>query len=99
MSTIALPLHRRRSRRGPSAPRLLSVALVPGSASAVDAVPAMTARDAQARLVALGLLPPSAATGAWNPRTVEAVRRYQEASGLEPSGVAGAATARLLRAA
>ncbi|MGX6447859.1 peptidoglycan-binding domain-containing protein, partial [Patulibacter sp. S7RM1-6] len=37
--------------------------------------------------------------GTWNPRTVEAVRRYQEDRGLAPSGVPGVATARLLRAA
>lgn len=96
--TFAHPLHLRRRRSGrPS--RLLAVALVPGTASSLDAVPAIPAADAQARLVELGLLAPEAATGAWNPPTVEAVRRYQAAYGLEPSGVAGPGTADHLIAA
>ncbi|MDO9410689.1 peptidoglycan-binding domain-containing protein [Patulibacter sp.] len=96
MSTLAHPAHLLRPRRRP-APGLLALALLPGAASAVDAVPAIDARAAQARLVDLGLLRPSAATGTWNPSTAEAVRRFQLDRGLEPSGVAGAATARRLR--
>lgn len=98
MSTIAHPLVRPRSRRRPS-PRLIAVALLPGSASAADAVPAIHARAAQDRLVALGLLAPTAATGTWNATTVDAVRRFQVARGLEPSGVAGTRTAGRLLAA
>lgn len=98
MSTIAHPQVRPRSRRRPS-PRLLAVALLPGSASAADAVPAIDARAAQARLVELGLLAPDAATGTWNATTVAAVRRFQADRGLEPSGVAGTTTAGRLRAA
>lgn len=99
MSTTAQPLFltrpqprpRRRPRRRAS-PRLLAVALLPGAASAVDAVPAIDARAAQDRLVALQLLPAHAATGTWNPSTADAVRRFQARSGLDPSGVAGSAT-------
>lgn len=98
MSTIAHPLHLHRRRPRGSA-RLLAVALLPGAASSADAVPAIPAADAQARLVALGLLPATAATGAWNPPTVDALRRYQAACGIEPSGVAGARTAERLLAA
>jgi peptidoglycan hydrolase-like protein with peptidoglycan-binding domain len=98
MSTIAHPSFLLRPRRRPS-PRLLAVALLPGAASAVDAVPAIDARQAQGRLVALGLLPARQATGTWNPPTAEAVRRFQADCGLEPSGVAGSATARRLLAA
>jgi len=98
MSTIAHPVHLPRLRRRPT-PRLLAVALLPGAASAVDAVPAIAAAAAQDRLVALGLLPASAATGTWNPPTAEAVRRFQAERGLDPSGVAGSATAGRLLAA
>jgi peptidoglycan hydrolase-like protein with peptidoglycan-binding domain len=99
MSTIAhLPLLPLRPRRRP-APRLLAVALLPGAASAADVVPAIDAGGAQARLVDLGLLPARAATGRWNPPTVEAVRRFQADCGLDPSGVPGTATARRLLAA
>lgn len=100
MSTFVQPLHlnlgRRRSRRSG---RLLAVALVPGAASSAEIVPAIPAAAAQARLVELGLLPASAATGAWNPPTVDAVRRYQATCGLEPSGVAGPGTVDRLLAA
>jgi murein L,D-transpeptidase YcbB/YkuD len=104
MSTTALPLHHLRPRRRSSprrrpTPRLLAVALLPGAASAADAVPAIGAGVAQGRLVDLGLLPADAVTGAWNPPTVDAVRRFQADRGLEPSGVAGEATARRLLAA
>jgi peptidoglycan hydrolase-like protein with peptidoglycan-binding domain len=85
-------------RRRPST-RLLAVALLPGAAAGADAVPAIDAGQAQARLVHLGLLPEAAATGAWNASTVDAVRRFQADRGLEPSGVAGAATAGRLLAA
>ncbi len=99
MSTVAHhPVHLVRPRRRPSA-RLLAVALLPGAASAVDVVPAIDARAAQARLVELGLLPVDAATGTWNAPTAEAVRRFQAQRGLEPSGVAGSATAGRLLAA
>lgn len=91
MSTFVQPLHLHRRRPRKSA-RLLAVALLPGAASSVDAVPAITAADAQARLVQLGMLGPESATGAWNPATLEAVRRYQAAYGLEPSGIAGPIT-------
>jgi peptidoglycan hydrolase-like protein with peptidoglycan-binding domain len=104
MSTTASPLLHLRLRRPSSprrhpSPRLLAVALLPGAASAAEVVPAIDARAAQARLVDLGLLSPPAATGTWNPSTVDAVRRFQAARGLEPSGVAGTATARGLLAA
>jgi peptidoglycan hydrolase-like protein with peptidoglycan-binding domain len=99
MSTIAHPSSLLRPRRRPSPPRLLAVALLPGAASAIDAVPAIGAHQAQDRLVALGLLPEHAATGTWNPSTAEAVRRFQAGCGLEPSGVAGTATAGRLLAA
>ncbi len=79
--------------------RLLAVALLPGAASAADEVPAISAADAQDRLVALGLLPVAAATGTWNPSTADALRHYQASCGLEPSGVAGSQTARRLLAA
>lgn len=92
MTTVVHSLPLARPRRRPS-PRFLAVALVPGAASAADAVPAIAAHRAQSRLVDLGLLSTAAATGSWNPPTVEAVRRFQAARGLEPSGVAGAATA------
>lgn len=98
MTAIAHPLHLHRRRSRGSA-RLLAVALLPGTASSVDAVPAIPAADAQTRLVALGLLPAAAATGAWNRPTADAVRRYQAACGLEPSGVAGSVTAERLLAA
>lgn len=98
MSTFAQPLHLHRRRPRASA-RLLAVALLPGAASSIDAVPAITAADAQARLVELGMLAPEAATGAWNPPTVDAVRRYQAAYGLEPNGVAGPVTVDRLLAA
>lgn len=98
MSTFVQPLHLHRRRPRGSA-RLLAVALLPGAASSIDAVPAITAADAQARLVQLGMLAPEAATGAWNPPTVEAVRRYQATYGLEPSGIAGPVTADRLLAA
>ena len=49
--------------------------------------------------IALGLLPASAATGTWNPPTADAVRRFQADRGLDPSGVAGSATAGRLFAA
>jgi murein L,D-transpeptidase YcbB/YkuD len=101
MSSFAHPIHLHLRRRRPGrSGRLLAVALVPGAASSAEVVPAMRAAEAQARLVRLGLLDADAATGAWNPSTVEAVRRYQAACGIEPSGVAGPATAdRLLLAA
>ncbi len=98
MIAIAPPLHLHR-RRSRGSRRLVAVALLPGAASQVDAVPAIAAADAQARLVALGLLSADAATGAWNPTTVDAVRRYQAGCGLEPSGVAGSVTAQRLLAA
>lgn len=98
MSTFAQPIHLYRRRPRASA-RLLAVALLPGAASSIDAVPAITAADAQARLVELGMLAPEAATGAWNPSTVEAVRRYQAAYGLEPNRVAGPVTVDRLLAA
>lgn len=98
MSTIAHPAHLLRPRRRP-APGLLALALLPGAASRVDAVPAIDARAAQSRLVELGLLPASAATGTWNPPTAEAGRRFQADRGLEQSGVAGTATAGRLLAA
>lgn len=97
MSTIAHPSFLLRPRRRPS-PRLLAVALLPGTASALDAVPAIPAREAQGRLVDLGLLPEGAATGAWNAPTVAAVRRFQADCGLDQSGVAGTATATRLLA-
>jgi len=100
MSTFAHPLHLNLRRRRTHRPgRLLAVALVPGAASSAEIVPAIPAADAQARLVALGLLPASAATGAWNPSTVDAVRRYQATCGLEPSGVPGPVTVDRLLAA
>ena len=92
MTTVVHSLPLARPRRRPS-PRFLAVALLPGAASAADAVPAIAAHRAQSRLVDLGFLPSTAATGSWNPPTVDAVRRFQVACGLEPSGVAGAATA------
>jgi murein L,D-transpeptidase YcbB/YkuD len=101
MSTIAhphRPLHLLRPRRRP-APRLIAVALLPGAASAADLVPAIAAREAQDRLVDLGLLPEAAATGTWNAPTADAVRRFQTGRGLEPSGVAGSCTAERLLAA
>ncbi len=100
MSTFAHPLASpglRRSRRRSVAPGLLAVALMPGVAATADAVPALPATTAQARLVALGLLAPSAATGRWNPATAAAVRRLQSTNGLPESGVVGVATAQLLR--
>lgn len=110
MSTTAQPLTLLRPRRRPGSasrstpgrrpsPRLLAVALVPGAASAADVVPAIDAGRAQARLVELGLLPSSKATGTWNASTVDAVRAFQAGSGLEPSGVAGTATVGRLLAA
>jgi peptidoglycan hydrolase-like protein with peptidoglycan-binding domain len=110
MSTTVQPLTLLHPRRRPGSasrptpgrrrtPRLLAVALVPGAAASAEVVPAIDARRAQSRLVELGLLAPAAATGRWNPPTVDAVRAFQSGRGLEPSGVAGAATVGRLLAA
>lgn len=100
-TATALPrtVHRRPRRAPRPRGRLLALALVPGAAGAAGAVPAVHAIDAQQRLADLGLLPRAAVTGGWNPATVDAVRRFQAARGLDADGVAGTETADRLLAA
>ena len=61
-------------------------------------VPALPARTVQLLLAALGILPAGAASGRFDRATAAAVRAFQEAAGLEPSGIPGRATADALLA-
>lgn len=65
-------------------PAVAADSLAPGDRGA----PVVALRD---RLVAMGYLGPSV-TGEYDGSIAEAVRRFQEAHGLEPDGVAGGAT-------
>ncbi len=61
-------------------------------------VPALPARTVQLLLSALGMLAPAAVSGRFDRATAAAVRAFQEAAGLEPTGVPGRATADALLA-
>lgn len=50
----------------------------------------------QARLLELGLIIAEDATGTYNPATVEAVKGFQDASGLSSDGIVGTSTVRAL---
>ena len=90
------PLH-----RGPTRPprrflatlaAIVASAFSPGGAAAHGA-PALQAREAQERLLALGLLPADALTGRYDRPTMDAVARFQATHGLPVDGIPDAATA------
>lgn len=70
----------------------LATLFVPGAAGD-DVVPAIHAADAQALLVAIGMIPAAAASDRWDLATVEAVRCFQRSRGLPITGVADHRTA------
>lgn len=70
----------------------LAMLFVPGTAGD-DVVPAIHAADAQALLVAIGMVPAAATSGRWDGLTVEAVRCFQRSRGLPVTGVADHRTA------
>jgi peptidoglycan hydrolase-like protein with peptidoglycan-binding domain len=67
-------------------------AFSPGAAAAHGA-PALSAHEAQERLIDLGLLDPAALSGRYDRPTMDAVARFQAAHGLPVDGVPDAATA------
>ena len=87
--------------RGPTRPRhkflatlsaIVDSAFSPGAAAA-HGTPALQAREAQERLIALDLLAKDALTGRYDRRTLDAVARFQAAHGLPVDGIPDAATA------
>ena len=71
---------------------IVDSAFSPGGAAA-HGTPALQAREAQERLLALGLLPEDALSGRYDRRTLDAVARFQAARGLPVDGIPDAATA------
>jgi murein L,D-transpeptidase YcbB/YkuD len=71
---------------------IVDSAFSPGGAAA-HGTPALQAREAQERLLALGLLPAEALSGRYDRATMDAVARFQATHGLPVDGVPDAATA------
>jgi hypothetical protein len=95
---LVLPRARRVPRRRGRglASALVRAAFVPGAAAGCGGAPALPAREVQARLVLLDLLPATGVTGRYDRATLDAVARFQAARGLTVDGVPGARTADLL---